>query len=77
MSEMTQTETNERWSEGLKKAASRARELSVSRKNLNWSAIAASIDGIREKGERMIVTSPLSRSQVIADLDGYQKKNLQ
>lgn len=69
MSDMTLQESIERFNEGLKKAASRARELAVAQKNNNWRTIADNLDGIRHKGRTLYQSHALSRQEtlVIAD----------
>lgn len=70
MSEMTYNESGERWTEGLKKAAARCRELGIAQdKKIMWDQIAESLDGIRKSGETVIVSKALSRAAVLESVD--------
>jgi hypothetical protein len=74
MSDMQIAETTERWREGLKRAASRAREIGVAQgKPDMWNKIADSLDGIRSKGDAMIAGKALTRAQVLAAIDERQR----
>lgn len=74
MSDMTLVETSERWSEGLKKAAARCRELGRAQdKTKTWNQIAISLDSMREQGEKIIVRKGLSRSAILESLDKHTK----
>lgn len=74
MSEMTDVEAFERFSEGMKRAASRARELGVSQKSNDWGNVANMLDGIRTNGEKMYRARALSRQDVLKMLDERQKE---
>lgn len=69
MSEMTETETFERFSEGLKKAASRCRELGVVQKDRNWTKTAIQIEQFLAYGTQLYRASALSRREVLGLLD--------
>lgn len=73
MSEMSPKESVERFSEGLKKASSRARELGKSTMNPIWNNIATSLEGIRIKGEKMISSKALTTAQVEAAVNDIEK----
>lgn len=75
MSEMTLAETADRWTNGLKKAASRCRELGKAQgKSVMWDQIADSLDKTRTMGETVIVTKALSRSAVLESMDRRSKE---
>lgn len=73
MSEMQDNESIERFVEGLKKAASRARELGIAQKNSSWEKVAVMLDGIRTNGVKLYQSSALSRNDVLSMLDQRQK----
>lgn len=73
MSEMELKETSERFVQGLKQAASGARELGAAQKSKNWLAIAVYLDGIREKGELVMKMKSLSRKEILDSLERYEK----
>lgn len=72
---MEQSETIERFVEGLKAASSRCRELGKAQGKTDWLNIAASLDGIRAKGLTMINAKALTREQILASLK-IREKNL-
>lgn len=74
MAEMEHTESFERFSEGLKKAASRARELGSAQKNRDWNKIAFNLETLIERGKTIYARRALSRDQVLAMLDSKVKK---
>lgn len=76
MSEMTDVEAFERFAEGLKKAASRARELGIAQKSKDWGNVATMLDGIRINGEKMYNARALSRQDVLKMLDERQKEKV-
>lgn len=71
---MQENESRERFIEGLKLAASRAREMATATSNYQWNNIAASIDGIRKKGEMMIFGYALNRAEVINEVNLHQER---
>ncbi len=75
MTEMNDSETVERFVEGLKMAASRCRELGAAQGKVDWLNIAASLDQIRSKGLLMMQAKELSREQILASLN-VREKNL-
>ena len=64
MSEFTVKESYERLLEGLKRAASCAREFAEGSGNMQWMEISFLIDQMRKNGERLRVVKALSGSQV-------------
>lgn len=74
MSTMDKTESFERFSEGLKKAASRARELAAAQHNLDWTRIALSIDGLLDKGTRYYKNRAMSENEIRTFLEQHQKE---
>ncbi len=74
MSQMESVETKERFSDGLKQAISRAREMAKKQKNPMWNSIATSLEGIRDGGTKLSNAKGLSRAQVLRDVDTYQKR---
>lgn len=73
MSDMSSQETEERWVEGLKQAASRCREMGIAQNNKLWDQIALSLDGIRAQGERTIRAKALSRAEQLAGVEAFAK----
>lgn len=65
MSDMTETESMERFVQGLKKAASAARGLSTSTGMKLWLNIANTCDEIRGNGVKLSKMTSLSRFQVL------------
>ncbi len=63
--DMTPAESFERFSEGLKKASSRMRELGYAQKDRNWNKIAFQLDGIRKQGETAFRSKPLTEAEVM------------
>lgn len=53
MSFMQDHESLERFVVGLKTAADRARQLGKAQKNKSWHKVAAGLDGVRVKGEKL------------------------
>lgn len=76
---MLEIETIERFVEGLKIAASRARELGVAQKSKSWISIAESLDGIRIKGYAFHRANALTRQQALRMIDDRvgEKKELE
>lgn len=64
MSEVTTAQIVERYVEGLKKAASRARELHSLTGNKLWLNIAASLDQMRIDGKKMSTQKALSELEL-------------
>lgn len=73
MSDMTEGEALERFTEGLKKAASKAREIAGQSGLLIWNDIAKTIDEMRENGTKLSKMTALSRFDVLAMLDKRAK----
>lgn len=69
MSSFTTSEILERYSDGLRKASSRAREMFTLTNNRMWIDIANSLEGIRKNGETMAISKALTRTQVLDLLD--------
>jgi len=76
MSEMTLHQSAEFFTESMKKSSSLCRELAKQTKNPQWNNIAAQLDGMRAKGEAMVVDKALSKAAMLNGLDNYQKNNL-
>lgn len=72
MSEMTYTEVCERYTESLKKMSDRLREMARTTGNATWDGMAASIDGIRHKGETVMVAKALSVKDRDESLDRFK-----
>lgn len=66
MAEMLPIESMERFSEGLKKAASRARELGDAQKNRNWYKIAFMLEKLLHNGTEMFKGKSISRQDALA-----------
>lgn len=66
---MQEKDSIERFIQGLKKAASAARELTKIMKYPMWDQIAISMDGIRQKGELMIRGKALTRQEVLRKIE--------
>lgn len=73
--DMSLQETFERFDEGMKKAASRARELGHAQKNKNWFSVATQIEGLRAKALIMFKGPAISRKDALSILD-VREKNL-
>lgn len=71
MSNMERNESIERFSEGLKKASSRARELAVSQGQPMWISVATSLEGLLDKGMKMANSFSRSKSDIEADLQRH------
>lgn len=64
MSEMTPAESAERFVEGLKQAASCARELAVLLQFPMWLQVAIGIDQLRHNGMDIIKSNPLTEKEI-------------
>ncbi len=73
MSLMQKNESFERFSEGLKKSISRAKELGVAQDNYNWTKIAILLEGLLNKGIGFYNAKQISRQDTLAILDQLQK----
>lgn len=73
MSDMSEGEALERFTEGLKKAASKAREIGALTGVDIWSDIAGTIDNIRNNGKVLAGMTALKRFEVLTMLDERQK----
>jgi len=69
MSEMTEQESFERFDEGLKQAADRARELGKLQENKGWGQFAYQLDCLRKTGTAFYKQSPLTRQMALNMLD--------
>lgn len=69
MSDMTLQESMERFTEGMKKAASRARELGDAQKNRSWYKIAFNLEKLMEHGVAMYKAKAISRQDALAIVD--------
>lgn len=74
MSEMEKNESIERFTEGLLKAASRARELGKAQKNSAWQAVATQLDMLRSNGLKMYKAKGISRQVALDMLDRREQK---
>ncbi len=74
MAEMNAGESMERFSEGLKKASSRARELGAVQMDRNWNKLAFALDNIRQQGEKMFGEKPLTEQEVTAIIERREKE---
>lgn len=70
---MSPAESFERFSEGLKKAASLARELGDAQKNRHWNQIAFNLEMLLNRGQTIYGRRALSRDAVLGILDQRQK----
>lgn len=73
MSDMQEQESIERFIEGMKKAASRARELAAAQKNNDWLNVAKMLDGVRVNGIKLYNGRSMTRQDTLALLDQRQK----
>lgn len=73
MSDMTLKETTERLMEGLKMAASRAKELGRAQNSPAWTKISNSLELMRTNCEMMIKSKGLTRAEVLRMVDQRQK----
>lgn len=71
---MNLTESKERFSESLKRAASRCRELAKIQKYPTWNSIADSLDALRVKGMSMANAKGRSKMQVNSDIETHKEK---
>lgn len=74
MSEMQKHESIERFSEGLKQAADRARMLGIAQKQPLWTQIATSLEQMRSNGMVIYSQKALTRQQALGMLDAMQGK---
>ena len=63
-------ETMEFFREGLKKAASRIRELGALEKNNSWGQIASQIDMLRKSGETLYKQKAMKRAELLKQVGG-------
>lgn len=77
MSDMSSQETIERFVEGLKKAASRCRELSKIQKNKMWLNVASGFDNMRINGVKIYEAASLSRQEILATVDAMVGKKIE
>lgn len=71
MSNMERNESIERFSEGLRKASSRARELATVQGQPMWLSVATSLEGLLEKGKRMAHATSRSKSDIETDIQRH------
>lgn len=69
---MELSESIERFEEGLKKAAARARELAKAQKYNKWMELAAQLDKIRAQGMSIIRAKALTRKEELVAVDRVQ-----
>lgn len=74
MSDMHETETIERFVEGMKKAAACSRQLAAAQKNDGWLKLATVMDGIRVNGVKLFNGRALNRQDTLTMLDQRQKQ---
>lgn len=74
MSEMQKNESIERFSEGLQKAADRARQLARAQGAPMWEQVASGIEALRSTGMARYYTKSISRAQALAMLDHKVEK---
>lgn len=72
MSEMSIKESIEWFEEGLKKAASRARELGRMQKVKHWDVIAKELDTFRTNGVYMANSYSRAWSAILNDVEHYR-----
>lgn len=65
MSEMEKAETIERWTEGLKRAISRCRELGKAQgKESDWNKVATQLEMLKVNGDKLMAGKALTRPQI-------------
>ena len=74
MSMMTSHETMERFEHGLKKAASLCRQIAKARRSKAWLLLAAELDRMRDNGERLYNSRPLSRGDALGFVNKIMDK---
>lgn len=74
MSDMSEQESKERFVQGLKKAASKAREIAALTGSGMWKEIANTLDEIHMNGVKLMKMSALTRFQVLGMLDDREKR---
>lgn len=74
MSEMNAAESIERFSEGMKKAASRARELGDAQRDRNWNKLAFQLEKILSQGIDIFKQKSLSEAEVMAMTEHRMKE---
>lgn len=71
---MEKNESIERFTEGLEKAADRARQLSKAQKNPMWDVVASGLDGMASSGRAMFFAKALSRNHALSLLDARESR---
>ena len=71
---MEAKESFERFKEGLKKAASRARELGIAQRNNDWNTLAFRIDDLARQGEIIYFRRALSHQAALQMLSARETK---
>ena len=71
---MGQKQSMEAFVWGLKKAASRARELAAVQENKAWLDVAKFLDAMRETGETLAKSRPISQSTAEYQTDVIKKR---
>lgn len=74
MSDMTNIESFERFSEGLKKAASRSRELAVAQKDDQWNKVAFMLDSLCSKGNDIFRGRAIPRQEALKMADNIEER---
>lgn len=72
MVDMTLNESMERFREGIKKAASRSRELGILQKNSNWTKIAFQLEKLLHNGNKLYSGHAISRGEALKILDSRE-----
>lgn len=73
---MNEIESMERFTEGLKKAASRCRELGKLQQSNGWDALTASFEGLLRNGQKLYSSSVMSRHDALKMLDEQYGKTI-
>lgn len=76
MSEMTPIESIERFVEGLKKAASAARELAALQKYPIWLQVATNLEMIRVQGMEIVQSKPLTETELNEEFEKLRLRTL-
>lgn len=74
LTRITEKETMEFFSEGLKQAESAARQLGILQNHFIWHDISSLLQSLRSHGIKLARSKPLTRSNVLSMLDIRQKR---
>jgi hypothetical protein len=74
MSDMSEKESKERFIQGLKKAASYAREIARLTGSPMWKQIAFTVDEIRRNGTKLMSMTAITRFDALKMLDVREQK---